>query len=53
MQDRHHQLDEILLLRTAGPYIGSKPDAHRGFDFFAAKTIVTIIASITRYSLVA
>ena len=23
MQDRHRQLDEILLRRTAGPYIGS------------------------------
>ena len=23
MQDRYRQLDEILLLRTAGPYIGS------------------------------
>ena len=24
MQDRYRQLDEILLLRTAGPYIGSE-----------------------------
>ena len=23
MQDRYHQLDENLLLRTAGPYMGS------------------------------
>ena len=26
MQDRYRQLDEILLLRTAGPYIGSQAD---------------------------
>jgi hypothetical protein len=24
MQDRYHQIDRILLRRTAGPYIGSK-----------------------------
>ena len=26
MQDRYRQLDEILLRRTAGPYIGSLAD---------------------------
>ncbi len=29
MQDRYRQLDEILLLRTAGPYIGSEADSGR------------------------
>jgi hypothetical protein len=26
MQDRRRQFDEIFLQRTAGPYIGSKPE---------------------------
>jgi len=34
MQDRYRQLDEILLLRTAGPYIGSLAT-----DPFSAKAI--------------
>jgi hypothetical protein len=32
MQDRYRQLDEILLLRTAGPYIGSLSDVAAAFD---------------------
>jgi hypothetical protein len=47
MQDRYRQLDEILLRRTAGPYIGSQagipalptrvrcsPESDRAFCYF-------------------
>ncbi len=42
MKDRYRQLDEILLLRTAGPYIGSL----RPFSLFSAMSAFPRIATV-------